>query len=160
MTPPEPESGKEKRYDLSEGLLVLRDLWALGHAMERTSRRMHDAIGITAPQRMMIRILGRQPGVSAGQLARLLHVDAGTVSAALARLEGRGLLERKRDPRDNRRVLVRLTRAGKKLDIPRDDSLEAAIARALDRSTSEERELLRAMLVRITDELNRADAAK
>lgn len=142
---------------LRDELLVLRDLWALGHAMERASRRMHDALGVTAPQRMIIRIIGRMPDVTAGELAWLLHVDAGTVSAALGRLEARELIERRKDEADLRRVQLRLTRGGKKLDVPRDDSLEAAIGRVLAKSTDEEREGLREMLARIVQELSTHD---
>jgi MarR family transcriptional regulator, organic hydroperoxide resistance regulator len=140
--------------DLREELRVLRDLWAVGHAMEQTSRRLQEAIGISAPQRMIIRIVGRYPGIVPGKLAQLLHVDAGTVSAAIARLEAKNLLERRRDPRDQRRMLLGLTKAGRLLDCPREDSLEGAVDRALARSTVEERDTLRRMLARFVEELS------
>lgn len=114
---------------------------------------MQDAIGVSAPQRMMIRIVGRSPDITAGELAWLLHVDAGTVSAALTRLEARELVARHKDPDDHRRVRLRLTRAGKKLDVPREDSLEGAVERVLVRSTEAERDCLREMLGRIVNEL-------
>jgi DNA-binding MarR family transcriptional regulator len=138
---------------LPSELVVLRDLWALDHAMERASRRMQEAIGVTAPQRMILRIVGRFPGIVAGDLARLLFLDAGTVSAALSRMEARALLERKKDESDHRRALLGLTRKGKRLDVPREDSLESAVARALERSTDAERDTLRTMLGRIVEEL-------
>ena len=139
--------------DLAEVLAFLRDLWAVGHAMESTSRRLQDFIGITGPQRMIIRIVGRYPDIVAGDLARLLHVDAGTLSAALARLETRALLTREKDPDDHRRVRVRLTRAGSKLDVPREDSLEGAVGRVLARSSEAERAAWHVMLTRISTEL-------
>lgn len=145
--------------DLREELQVLRDLWAVGHAMERTSRRLQEAIGISAPQRMIVRIVGRYPGIMPGKLAQLLHVDAGTVSASVARLETKGLVERRRDPRDHRRMLLGLTRAGRSLDCPREDSIEGAVDRALARSTPEERDTLRRMLGRLVDELSEPPAA-
>jgi DNA-binding MarR family transcriptional regulator len=66
------------------------------------------------------------PGVTAGQLAQALHVDPGTLSASLRRLEGRGLIERRRDPADTRRVTLGLTRQGRALDVPRPGTVEAA----------------------------------
>jgi MarR family transcriptional regulator, organic hydroperoxide resistance regulator len=146
--------------DLREELRVLRDLWAVGHAMEQASRRMQEAIGISAPQRMIIRIVGRYPGIVPGKLAQLLHVDAGTVSAAIARLEAKSLLERRRDPRDHRRMLLGLTKEGRVLDCPREDSIEGAVDRALARSTPAERDALRRLLARLVEELTVVPVAR
>jgi DNA-binding MarR family transcriptional regulator len=96
---------------------------------------MERTLGVTAPQRLVLRLLGRFPGITAGQLARALHVDPGTLSASLRRLEARGLIERRRDPADSRRVTVGLTRQGRELDVPRQGTIEAA-ADALLASTS------------------------
>jgi DNA-binding MarR family transcriptional regulator len=87
---------------------------------------MERTLGVTAPQRLVLRLLGRFPGITAGQLARSLHVDPGTLSASLRRLEARGLIERRRDPLDSRRVTVGLTRQGRELDVPRQNTIEAA----------------------------------
>jgi len=103
----------------------LQVLWRTSHALERRSRHMEKAIGLTSPQRVVLRFLGRFPGVTAGQLARALHVDPGTLSASIRRLEARGLVERRRDPIDTRRVTLGLTRRGRALDVPHADSVEA-----------------------------------
>jgi DNA-binding MarR family transcriptional regulator len=111
---------------LRGSLDFLQCLWRTSHALERRSRRMEKAIGLTAPQRLVLRFLGRFPGVTAGQLAKALHVDPGTLSANVRRLEARGLVERRRDPGDTRRVTLGLTRQGRALDVPADASVEAA----------------------------------
>ena len=107
-------------------LEFLECLWRTSHALERRSRRMEKAIGVTAPQRLVLRFLGRFPGVTAGHLARALHIDPGTLSASVSRLEARGLVERRRDPIDTRRVTLGLTREGRALDVPRPGTVEAA----------------------------------
>jgi DNA-binding MarR family transcriptional regulator len=107
-------------------LEFLQVLWRTSHALERRSRRMEKAIGLTAPQRQVVRFLGRFPGVTAGQLARALHVDPGTLSTSVRRLEGRGLVERRRDPADTRRVTLGLTGPGRALDVPGPGTVEAA----------------------------------
>ena len=107
-------------------LEFLQCLWRTSHAMERRSRRMEKALGVTAPQRLVLRFLGRFPGVTAGQLAQALHIDPGTLSASLRRLEGRGLVERRRDPADTRRVTLGLTKRGRDLDGSRTGTVEAA----------------------------------
>ncbi|MBS2021912.1 MAG: MarR family transcriptional regulator [Deltaproteobacteria bacterium] len=112
---------------LGGALDFLRIVWALEHALETTSRRMERTFGVTARQRMILRVVGRYPGIAAGHLARILHIDRGTLSAALKRLEARRLLTRTPDPRDGRRVLIALSPEGKKLDIPSPGSVEQAV---------------------------------
>jgi DNA-binding MarR family transcriptional regulator len=124
--------------ELGRALEFLRALWALDHALEKTSKRIQAAIGVTAEQRMILRIVGRQPAISSGQLADLLHLDAGTISAALRRLESRRLIVRRRDPKDGRRVTVDLTRQGRKLDVPLVATVESAVETVLSRSRAEE----------------------
>lgn len=111
---------------LRGSLDFLQCLWRTSHALEQRSRRMEKAIGLTAPQRLILRVLGRFPGMTAGQLARALHVDPGTLSASVRRLEARGLVERRRDPVDTRRVTLGLTRQGRALDVPAEGTVEAA----------------------------------
>ena len=123
-TPDAPESD----YPLGPALEFLQQLWMLNHALEKLSARMESTLGVTAQQRFLLRVVSRYPGIGAGQLARLLHVDPGTVSAALARLESKSLLERRRDPRDKRRAALSLTRAGRALDQPLDGTVEDAVA--------------------------------
>jgi DNA-binding MarR family transcriptional regulator len=111
-------SGDEQltAYPLGSALAFLGRLWRLNHALERLSARMDRSLGVTAQQRFIIRCVGKYPGITAGALARVLHLDPGTVTAALHRLEAKGHVERRRDDRDRRRVTLGLTRAGIDLD--------------------------------------------
>jgi DNA-binding MarR family transcriptional regulator len=118
-------------YPLGPALDFLQRLWQLNHALEKVSRRMETQLGVTAQQRFILRCIGKYPGMTAGQLASLLHVDPGTVSASLNRLEKRGLLERRRDPRDKRRTAIGLTPAGRDLDRPAKGTVESAVERLL-----------------------------
>ncbi len=88
-------------------------------------------LGVTFQQRTVLRLVGRFPGVTAGKLAETLHVDRGTLSATLRRLETRGLIERRSDPKDRRRVLIGLTARGRALDVPDAGTVESAVARTL-----------------------------
>jgi DNA-binding MarR family transcriptional regulator len=118
-------------YPLGEPLEFLQRLWRLEQALERLSSRMLKRLGITAQQRLVLRCVGKYPGITPGQLAALLHVDPGTVSAALRRLEARRLLERRRDEVDSRRVTLGLTRAGRALDAPTEGTVEEAVTELL-----------------------------
>jgi MarR family transcriptional regulator, organic hydroperoxide resistance regulator len=104
-----------KQLSLGSALDFMRGLWQLNHALERHSSKMEDELDVSAQQHWIIRCVGKYPGVTAGQLASQLHLDPGTVSAALGRLERKAMLERRRDPRDRRRVVLGLTRRGRAL---------------------------------------------
>jgi DNA-binding MarR family transcriptional regulator len=115
------------RLPIGAELEFLRRLWRLNRALALVSARLEREVGITAQQRMMIRCIGRYPGMTAGHLAAELHLDRGTVSAAIRRLEARALVHRMRDPRDKRRVTLWLAREGRALDRPREGTVEAAV---------------------------------
>lgn len=125
-------------YPLGPALDFLQRLWQLNHALEKVSSRMEKRLGVTAQQRLVLRCVGKYPGMTSGQLASLLHVDPGTVSASLSRLESKGLLERRRDPRDKRRASLGLTAKGRALDRPAKGTVEYAVERLLEGARAEE----------------------
>ncbi|MBK6513993.1 MAG: MarR family transcriptional regulator [Polyangiaceae bacterium] len=135
----------------------MRMLWALAHALQSRSKRMEAELGVTGPQRLVLRILGRAPNVTAGALARAMCVHPSTLTGVLRRLESRGLLERKRDRRDGRRALLVLTAQGKKLDALQSGSVEAAVRRTMTRLDEAELDSARKVLTMLTDELGRTD---
>ena len=139
---------------LGPTLDFLAVLWDLNHALEATSSRMQAELGVTAQQRMIIRIVGKFPGLLAGQLAALLKIHPGTLSTALARLEKRGLVARERDERDKRRIVLGLTAAGRRLDVPARGTVESAAARVLKRVSTRDRAATLRCLRAIIDELN------
>jgi DNA-binding MarR family transcriptional regulator len=71
--------------------------------------------GLTALQYTALTVLERHPDLSSAQLARSAFVTAQSMADMVAALEGRGLLERHRDPNDRRRLMLRLTADGRKL---------------------------------------------
>ncbi|MFO0612498.1 MAG: MarR family transcriptional regulator [Polyangiaceae bacterium] len=133
---------------LGDALDFLRRLWRLDHALERVSRRMERDLGVTAQQRLIVRCIGKYPGVTAGQLAELLHVDPGTMSSALSRLVQKRLVRRRRDPVDKRRLTLALTETGRALDVPTVKTIEAAVQVLLARSTAAEKRAGIALLER------------
>jgi DNA-binding MarR family transcriptional regulator len=145
-------------YPLGAALDFLRRLWRLNHALEKLSSRMDQRLGVTAQQRLVIRCVGKYPGVTAGQLAELLHIDPGTASATLKRLEEKRLIERRRDPRDKRRVALGLTAQGRQIDRPSQGTVEAVAERMLDEMTAAETAGVVTTLERFTSLLETNDA--
>ena len=113
-------------------LEFLRLMWAVDHELHRVSKRMIGRLGLTAPQRLAVRFVGRQPGLTPGMLAELLHLDRGTVTGIVQRLESAGLVSRARSTGDTRRMHLTLTSKGHTLNRRRKGTVEAAVRRTLD----------------------------
>jgi MarR family transcriptional regulator, organic hydroperoxide resistance regulator len=113
-------------------LEFLRLMWAVDHELHRVSKRMIGRLGLTAPQRLAVRFVGREPGLTPGHLAELLHLDPGTVTGIVKRLESAGLVSRERSGGDTRRMHLTLTAKGQALNRRRKGTVEAAVRRTLD----------------------------
>jgi DNA-binding MarR family transcriptional regulator len=129
----EGSSRPEGADQLGPVLEFMKQLWALDHGLQSASKRMESRFGITGPQRLVVRIVGRFPGISAGALADVLRVHPSTLTGVLRRLETRGMLLRRSDPRDARRALFGLTPRGRKMDTLRTGTVEQAVRRVLQR---------------------------
>jgi len=149
------ESKPEGSDQLGPILEFMKLLWAVDHGLQSASKRMEASFGITGPQRLVVRIVGRFPGISAGALAEVLHVHPSTLTGVLRRLEARGVLQRRVDPKDGRRALFGLTMRGKKLDTLRTGLVEQAVKRALARLPGEIAASQR-MLAALASELDRS----
>lgn len=141
---------------LGEVLDFLRLIWAVDQALQRLSSRMETKMGVTGPQRLVIRIVGKFPGFPAGHLARLLHVHPGTVSGIVKRLERQGMIRRRPDPRDGRRTLLGLTDKGRSFDIEANGTIEAAIQKTLDSVAAEKLHATREVLASLAAFLSMA----
>lgn len=138
--------------ELGPALDFLQRLWRLNHSLEQLSARMERRLGLTAQQRLMLRCIGKVRGISAGQLAAVLHVDPGTVSSTLRRLEAKGLVLRARDPADQRRVTLRLSAAGVRLNTPTEGTVEDAVEQILRETPASDAKTA----ARVLDDLRRA----
>jgi DNA-binding MarR family transcriptional regulator len=128
-----PKLRVEPVLELGDTLDFLRVIWSVDHGLHRASKRAKVELGVTGPQLLVLCIVGRFPGLPAGQLARLLHVHPSTLSGVLKRLEKKSLLRRRNDPRDRRRALLGLTSKGRALDLERPGPAEAAVRKTLAR---------------------------
>jgi len=124
-------AGQRATEALTENLAFLRLLWAVDHGLRSISKQMQATIGMTGPQRLVLRILGRTSRVMPSELADLLHLDRGTVSGVLDRLSDQQLIIRRPHPDDGRSVLLELSARGKLLDRETVGTVEACVRRAL-----------------------------
>ena len=112
-------------------LEFIRLMWSVDHELQRVSKRMVGRMGLTAPQRLAVRFIGRQPEVTLGELAALLHLHPGTVTGIVRHLDEAGLVTRRRSTEDTRRVHLKLTAKGQVINRRRRGTVEAAVRRAV-----------------------------
>ena len=134
---------------LGEVLDFLRLIWAVDQQLHITSKRMEAELGVTAPQRFVLRLVGRFPGITASQLAQALHVSRSTVTGVLKRLGQRRLVARRVDPHDRRRTFLGLTDAGRRVDAASAGTVEGAVREVIEAASplkvAHTRELLAAL---------------
>lgn len=138
---------------VGDAIDFLRLIWAVDHALQRRSKAMAATLGITGPQRLVIRIIGRFPSIHARQLADILHLHPSSLTALLKRLERRGLVRRWPDERDRRRWLLGLTRQGQTLNRETPGTIEAAVRRVLKTTTRDNLDGTRTVLSKLAREL-------
>lgn len=139
--------------DPADPLRFLQVLWSVEHALQAASKRMLARIGVTGPQRFVIRMLGRNPGLAAGEVADRMRIDPSTLTGILQRLQNSGLLKRQTDSEDRRRAVLVLSDEGRKLDTANDGTIESAIARAMARFSPEQIAVADQVLAALVEEL-------
>jgi len=107
--------------------------------LELATRANLDAVlkgsGVTALQYTALSVLERRPSMSAADLARASFVRAQSAADLVGALERRGLIERRTDPENRRRMLISLTDEGRAFLAeydPRVEELEEQMLRELD----------------------------
>jgi DNA-binding MarR family transcriptional regulator len=110
--------------------------------------------GLHAGQEMVLVELWQDDGLRGGELAARLGVEPPTVTKMLRRLEGCGLVERRRDPSDARSLRVHLTDEGRALEGPVGRCWEQVEEITLSGLNKAERRSFRNLLIRVRKNLD------
>jgi DNA-binding MarR family transcriptional regulator len=87
-------------------------LYGAAQRVTRLYRPLLDALGLTYPQYLAMLVLWETSPRTVGAMGDALDLDSSTLTPLLKRLEAGGLIDRRRDPKDERRVIVALTDKG------------------------------------------------
>lgn len=90
-------------------------LYTASRAVTAAYRPLLDGLGLTYPQYLVMLVLWERGSVPVKGLGSALHLDYGTLSPLLKRLEAGGLVRRERRSDDERSVLITLTPRGQGL---------------------------------------------
>jgi len=94
---------------------VCFSLYSAANAMVRAYRPLLNKLDLTYPQYLAMLVLWQHKGISVKTLGDKLHLDSGTLTPLLKRLEGKGLISRGRSEKDERVRVLHITPAGELL---------------------------------------------
>ena len=90
-------------------------LYSSSLAMTKLYKPLLAELGLTYPQYLVMLVLWESDHLMVSELGDRLHLDSGTLTPLLKRLEAASLLARRRATDDERRVYVELTAQGRRL---------------------------------------------
>ena len=96
-------------------------LYACAREIVKRYKPFLDEIDLTYTQYIAMMVLWEHRQVTSKLLGEKLRLDSGTLTPVLKKLEEKGLVDRARDPQDERNLVVTLT--------PRGEALRTAAAR-------------------------------
>lgn len=90
-------------------------LYSASLAMTKVYKPVLEALGLTYPQYLVLLVLWEQDDQPVSRIGERLHLDSGTLTPLLKRLEASHWVHRTRDVQDERRVRITLTEQGRAL---------------------------------------------
>ena len=111
-------------------------LYALSREIINAYRPLLEEIDLTYPQYLVLLVLWENQKCTVNQLGEKLRLDSGTLTPLLKRLQGKGLINRKRSSVDERVVEISLTEDGKQIE-QRAKNIPNQLAEALNLSIDE-----------------------
>jgi DNA-binding MarR family transcriptional regulator len=126
-------------------------VYSTAHAFNRAYKPLLDALDLTYPQYLVMLALWDRNDVTVKAIGEMLHLDSGTLTPLLKRLEAMGLVRRARDSADERSVRISLTPAGAAMR-EKESKVREGIVGACG-ACAEDLKALSAQLVRVRDKL-------
>lgn len=98
-------------------------LYACSREVVKQYKPFLEEIGLTYTQYIAMMVLWEKESINVKSLGEALHLDSGTLTPLLKKMQAQGLITRIRSPHDERNLIVSLTQAGinlreKALEIP------------------------------------------
>jgi DNA-binding MarR family transcriptional regulator len=128
--------------DLDPGEVAAALLASLGVLLRRV-RQVPAPGELTMPERSALSHLDRSGPITSSALAREVQITAQAMGTTISALRARGLIERRPDPDDGRRVVLTVTEAGSQALKNKRDARTELIASALTGGTFTPTELAR-----------------
>ena len=113
-------------------------VYAVSRLITKAYQPLLQALGLTYPQYLVFLLLWEHEQLTVKELGEKLLLDSGTLTPLLKRMEQKQWLSRRRDPRDERSVVIALLPAGRALET----QAEQIPTQMLDKMQMSEAEIL------------------
>ena len=124
---------------------------AVVRALRINTRAIELEIGISLAQLFVLQHVAQRPAASLNDLAERTATHQSSVSVVVRRLVDRGLVTRRPDTTDKRRVQIALTPAGEKLLVGAPETIQVRLVSALEHLSPAERKQLAQLLTKWLD---------
>lgn len=116
MTAPTTARGPRLTDQVKLDDLLCFAVYSANNAFNRFYKPVMAELGLTYPQFLVMIALWEADGVRVSHLGERLGLESNTLTPLLKRMEGLGLISRKRDDKDERQVIIALTEQGRTLE--------------------------------------------
>ena len=90
-------------------------LYACAKEVVRRYKPFLDKIGLTYTQYITMMVMWEHREMNVKELGKLLYLDSGTLTPVLKTLEKKGLIRRHRSEKDERNLIISITKSGEAL---------------------------------------------
>ena len=126
---------------------------SVGSAFKRLLFAFESEVGMSPPRYFLLHMVANEENISQGQVGQLSGVDPSRVTQVAKSLERDGLIQRHRDPNDNRVVRMRLSAEGRRIFEGASAKREVLRARIRSALSREEEDELRRLLGKVAQAL-------
>src|SRR5690242_19175379 len=131
--------------DVSRSMDAIR---AVVRALRINTRAIELEIGISLAQLFVLQQVAQRPATSLNDLAARTATHQSSVSVVVRRLVERGLVTRRADTADKRRVQIEVTPAGERVLVGAPETIQVRLVNALEQLTPADRRQLAELLTR------------
>ncbi len=128
-------------------------LYACAKEVVRRYREPLEPLGLTYTQYIVMMILWEYGNMTEGELGKIIHLESGTLTPLLKRLEKQGLINRNRPESNERKLFIELTGKGREMK-QEAEAVPCAIRNHIpleDHEIMQLRELLNKTITRMLD---------
>ena len=108
-------SGHKRAMTMDRYQELLIALRRIHKATDMGAKRLAKESGLTTPQLLVMQAISDATSLTVSDVAREINLTQATTTSIVNGLERKGLIEKRRDDVDKRRVIVSATAAGRKL---------------------------------------------
>jgi len=141
---------------VTDGQGILNSIRHLVRMLRVTDRAAQSELGLSGAQLFVVHELGKTPALSLSGMAERTYTDQSSVSVVISKLVEGGYVQRDRDRRDARRLVLTLTKEGRAIAEKSPPAAQERILEVLDRLPAADRRRFAETFARIIEELGEA----